>query len=428
MTLAPQSTEKEHALCGASNSSRWLNCPGSVGMELKCPEEEQSIYAAEGQRAHDLGEIYLRILTDHYHKTGKDLRGEVDIRDFTTKDDYPIEMREHCWEYACLIMDDVMKYKPKKVLIEQKVYLHQGYGMFGTSDCFFGHRNKKKEVVLRVYDLKYGKGYAVEADSTQLPYYALAIAETYKLDPAEYHFNVFQPRADHTDGPHRTHKINKKQAQKIKKTLIDGARKALEMSQNPEQELELEAGQHCYFCSARAICTEYARHINEQAAMDFEDDPALLVPEVVDQRFEIATLPDEQISKILHCRKEIERFLSSVVEYAINRYEEGNPVSGWKVVETKPRRRWQDSISNVATGLEKLGIKDPWDRKLRGLGSIETELREVAGVTKKKAAEMIEDLVSMTNPSKTLVPDEDERPGISGTEDAKRDFEAIEVD
>ena len=203
--LAPQSTDKEHALCGASNSSRWLGCPGSIAMGLKVPEPPQSEYAAEGQRAHDLGEIYLRLLADHYHKTGKDLRKTTDIREFATKEDYPIEMREHCWDYACVVMDEVLKRKPKKVLIEQKVILHQGYGMFGTADCFFGYKDKNEKIHLAIYDLKYGKGVVVEADSPQLIYYALAVAETFKLTPDVYHLNIFQPRADHSDGQHRTY-------------------------------------------------------------------------------------------------------------------------------------------------------------------------------------------------------------------------------
>ena len=426
------STEKDHAFCGASSAHQWLACPGSVGMQLRQPESGQSVYAAEGQLAHDLSEIYLTILTNHYHKTGRDLRQEVDIREFETletKEDYPLEMREHCWDYACLIMDDVMRHKPKKVLIERKVFLNKNYGMFGTSDCFFAYRNKKKEVELRIYDLKYGKGYAVEIDSPQLPYYAIAVANTFKLEPAKYHLNIFQPRADHPDGPHRTKTLTGKQARKIEKELVAGAKKALEMSQNPEEELELVAGERqCFFCSAQSCCKAYTQFINEQAGMDFADDPDLLVPEVIDQRFEIASISDEQISKILRYKKDIERYLSNMTEYAINRYEEGNPIPGWKVVETKPRRKIRDEFTQVKTGLQKLGIKDPCERKIRALGSLERELREVQSVTAKEAKKLLEPFVTMTTPNKTLAPDSDERPGISGAENAKRDFEAIKVE
>src|SRR5262245_24177460 len=53
-------SEREHALCSASSSSRWLNCPGSVGLGLTVPEPPKSEYAEEGTKAHELAERMLR--------------------------------------------------------------------------------------------------------------------------------------------------------------------------------------------------------------------------------------------------------------------------------------------------------------------------------------------------------------------------------
>src|SRR5690606_7127565 len=45
-----------HAKLGASNSERWMNCPGSVKAEAGLPETD-SIYAQEGTAAHTLIEM-----------------------------------------------------------------------------------------------------------------------------------------------------------------------------------------------------------------------------------------------------------------------------------------------------------------------------------------------------------------------------------
>lgn len=50
-----------HAILSASASHRWLNCPPSVRLTERIPDNG-SIYAAEGSEAHELCEFKLRQL------------------------------------------------------------------------------------------------------------------------------------------------------------------------------------------------------------------------------------------------------------------------------------------------------------------------------------------------------------------------------
>ena len=49
--------ETAHSELGPSSSERWLNCPGSV-LLIRDLEKPDSIYAAEGNAAHELSEWF----------------------------------------------------------------------------------------------------------------------------------------------------------------------------------------------------------------------------------------------------------------------------------------------------------------------------------------------------------------------------------
>ena len=50
---------EKHAKLSASGSKKWINCPASIAMESKFPDES-SEYAREGTTAHSLGEAKLK--------------------------------------------------------------------------------------------------------------------------------------------------------------------------------------------------------------------------------------------------------------------------------------------------------------------------------------------------------------------------------
>lgn len=420
----PNHSERAHSLLGGSTIERRIACPGSFALEDQVPEGPPSKYALEGTQAHELAESMLLVLKEQYEKDGSDGRSK-DFWNAPGYENYPEDMKMHIKGYVNLIWDIVMEYKPKRILIEVHVVLSEKYDMHGSPDCFFAFKLDDK-IVLFVMDLKYGQGKAVPADSPQLIFYALAIQEQFpKVEFDEFWLNIYQPRCpDEEEGAHKRHVLTKEEAKKWKKLILTTAEICHKQASKPLDNLTLAAGSHCGWCQGKPICPAYAGYLEKEAGMDFADDPSILVPAVADQRGELKQFTsDDRIAKILTYRKEIEKYISACEEYAINRCLEGNPIPGWKVVEGRSQRKWREEIAIVANGLAGLGIENPYTKKLKNLGTVETELKEL-GIKDPKAA--IEPLVTKTIPGKTLAPDSDSRPAISVAGQAANDFNAIE--
>lgn len=78
---------EEHAKLSASGSKKWINCPASIAMESKFPDES-SEYAKEGTTAHSLGEAKLKLALNHitrvqYHKMIRSLDITEDMEEYT---------------------------------------------------------------------------------------------------------------------------------------------------------------------------------------------------------------------------------------------------------------------------------------------------------------------------------------------------------
>ena len=81
---------EEHAKLSASGSKKWINCPASIAMESKFPDES-SEYAREGTTAHSLGEAKLKLALNHitrvqYHKMIRSLDITEDMEEYTFAD------------------------------------------------------------------------------------------------------------------------------------------------------------------------------------------------------------------------------------------------------------------------------------------------------------------------------------------------------
>lgn len=434
--------EREHALCGASGAERWLACPGSVAMELKAPgSEEESIYAAEGTQFHELIDKICAPIFAHYNLNGNNsLPQKFNVNVNASGDEesfqpYPREMQEHAIETIKVLFRAIKKYKPKKVFIEKKVYLNEPMAMFGTVDFFFAFKHGNK-TVLFLLDIKYGKGKVVEPSSPQLIYYALAVQKTYpKIKFQEFWLHIWQPRAEHDEGPLRQYVMKRKEASNWMNTFAEGAVKAMGMAASGfKGELELTPGDHCGYCSAKAMCNPYLSYLNGKAGDDFLEAPEDLNPTVMyGTRFDangkeivsaqhVLAISDEKIIKLLKYKGAITKFLNALTEYGINRFREGNPIPGTKVVEGRSQRKWLSNETKVAEGLTVLGIEDPYDKSLRGLGSIERELQQLGMKGKEERAEAISHLTTRTTPSLTLTLEDDARAAITNSGTAKYDF------
>lgn len=173
----------KHAKLSASGAHRWLNCPGSVKAEENLPDK-QTIFAQEGSGAHELAEIALLKRINPFDWVDKPLITENAII-------VNQEMAANVQRYI-----DYINQFDGQLFVETRVdFSHWVQEGFGTADAIIINND-----VIRVIDLKYGKGVKVYADDNpQGMLYALGALSDFGVvyDFKTVEIAIVQPRIDH---------------------------------------------------------------------------------------------------------------------------------------------------------------------------------------------------------------------------------------
>lgn len=267
MTNSPgQHSERAHASLGASNSSIWLNCPGSYALSHD-RERKSTTYAREGTAAHEIAEMLL----------AQSLRKLTDTLPlFVRVEGHEIPVDPDMVKHVGLYVETAKHFIENSVWhgVEVRVRLDQLWApdpaplpLFGTADTLaLGH-----DGVLTVCDLKYGKGKLVAAEgNTQLLYYGLGAL--YAVDPElratvrEVQFVIVQPRA------------GKEKIKTWQISLVDLLMWADQTLKPTVDKIaagtdELHAGTHCFFCVAAPVCPALHSAKIARAAEAFPDLP-----------------------------------------------------------------------------------------------------------------------------------------------------------
>ena len=245
-----------HSRFGASGADRWIECPGSV----KAQEGIGGITsdaAREGTAGHEVAALCLTDGHDAVSFVGRTIEG--------------IEIDEDIAEAVQVYLDAVRSDKGAhggKLLIERRFHLDWlDPEFYGTSDV----ASLGRDDTLRVYDLKLGKGKAVEVEANrQLCYYALGVIGTLPkimqglIKVVE--LIIVQPRRPHKDGAVRRWRTTPEQLLDYCQDLVDAAK--LARSDNPP----FKAGDHCTFCRAAGTCPTLRNLALSRAQEDFDDD------------------------------------------------------------------------------------------------------------------------------------------------------------
>lgn len=350
-----------------------MACPPSARLESGI-EECSSEFAQQGTDAHELAAYkVLRLL-------GQEL---MDPRPRLTF--YDEEMEKATDAYAELVNElftDMCRDGAQTVVfIEQRVDLGDYVPeSFGTSDCILVRDGR-----LVIVDFKYGTGIRVEAKGNpQLKIYALGalsmLEQLFSVDTVDMY--IVQPRLDHIgvmeSTPQELH--GWAESELIPKAV---------MAFNGEG--DFSCGEHCRFCKAKSTCRERAAVGLELARREFS-----------------AQLTDEEIEGLLPRLDGLVSWAEDLKAYALDQALKGHRWNGYKIVEGRSVRKFTDE-DLVAKAVEAAG-KDPYERKLRSLTSIEKLLG------KQKFNDMLGGLISKTQGKPTLVPDSDPRQEYSPVE------------
>lgn len=370
-----------HAILSASASYRWLNCPPSVRLTERIPDNG-SIYAAEGSEAHALCEYKLRKLL------GMEVQNPLDTP--VGLQYYDNTMEDAATGYAAFVLElleEIRKSCPDPiVMVEQRLdfsrWVKDG---FGTGDAVI-----VADGTLHVIDFKYGTGVPVSAEgNSQMRLYALGavdmFGELYDIDTVV--MTIYQPR------------LTSISMDTISKTdLLDWAENTLRPLADLayKGEGDLNAGSWCRFCKLRSTCRKRAEANLAMAQHDFKLPP---------------TLSDEEIAVILDKLDDLISWAGDVKEYALNATLHGKHFEGWKLVEGRSNRRYTDEAA-VAQIVSDTG-RDPYEHKLLGI----TAMEKLLG--KKQFATLLSNLVERPQGKPVLVPASDKRPEMTN---AKNDF------
>jgi hypothetical protein len=372
-----------HAKLSASGSHRWLNCPGSIKAEEGLPDYS-SPAAAEGTAAHELGEHCLLNSVHAESLIGERFNGHEVIQ----------SMADYVQQYV----DYVRSFSGEhfyEVRVDFSEYVPEG---FGTCDALVIQRDG----VMRVIDLKYGKGVQVYADNnSQGMLYALGALEDYGMiyDIERVIISIVQPRLDHIDEWEVSVSDLLKWADDVR-----GKAQLCLTSDAPR----VPGEKQCQFCKFKPRCPEQ-KQMAEQALMVMFDEVSPSTVKDVD------ALTDEHLAMVMQHKKLIEGWLSSVEKHISDRLQSGESFPGYKIVEGRSTRQWGDeeqaqkALAESGYGEDKL-----YTRKFVSVAQAE----KLVG---KKNRELIAELAVKPSGKPTVAPESDKRPAINVTKD---DFDA----
>ncbi|CAB4161834.1 Protein of unknown function DUF2800 [uncultured Caudovirales phage] len=404
-----------HSIFGASGSSRYLACPGSVRASFGLPDTAR-YEAAEGTVAHGLAEQWLRTGVKPIERLGT----TETVNLFTGTYDIPIDaaMMAFVEQYV-----DWCNGVPGDHYHEQRVdysVLTPIPNQGGTADHFAA---RPKWLVLT--DLKYGVADQIHAyHNPQVSLYALGVIYEWDwlYDFEKVTIRICQPRLGHFDEWHTT-----------KEELLqfaDWAKGRMHQAWDPNPPF-VPGEKQCRYCKARLTCDAAIRWAERLIDDTFDDESfdgldAPSLPDFKADHFALAPvepMTTERLANLVSWRKWAETLFKSTFEELDRRAKAGDIATGWMLAEGKSSRRLEDRDGVVET-LDILGIpeEDAYDRKIKSPAKLEKLLVAQAGRTIKEAKALLKPYVRVVPGGSVLAPvGRGKRKAVDATDDVFED-------
>ncbi|MEG0778491.1 MAG: DUF2800 domain-containing protein [Oscillospiraceae bacterium] len=382
----------EHAVLSASAAERWLHCTAAPLIEAGMPDAGSS-YAAEGTLAHSVAELKARkkftiMGVRAYNAALKKLKAD---------ELWQAEMDVHTDTYLSRLTERAMCYAElPHVALEVRVdYSEYAENGFGTADCVMLGGD-----TLSVIDFKYGQspnGRVSAENNSQMMLYALGALNNYKMfygDTIKHvHLEIIQPRLDNIS----EWELSREELENWGNDTVKPA--AAEAMSGEGKFCE---GSWCHFCRAKAKC-----RLRAETNTALEDFKFAVSP----------TLSNTEIGEILIRAQRLKAWVSDLEDYALAACLKGEVVPGWKLVEGRSLRQFNDTETALSAIISAGTPKEMlYDYKPKTLAQIE----KLMGV--KPFCEVAGEYVIKPPGKPTLVPETDRREAYSG---AAADFAGI---
>ena len=381
----------KHALLGASSAARWIACPPSARATENLPDEE-SEYAAEGTKAHEVCEVALRRNLKNWEQ-GQALM-EVIPGGALGKDEKSSEIIRAANQYIDFIHEQwaLFPHKPG-VFIEQEVDVSWWVpGGFGTCDCLM-----IGDGILHIVDFKYGKGVPVSpVRNPQLMYYALGAYALFdgieEIDTVR--MSIVQPRIQEEP---ETWELSLAD-------LLTWAREVLTPAAQMawKGEGEFCPGPHCkdHFCKAYPNCRAWQDKYSPLAGFEPLPQPAALT--------------DEELGDWLRKVQGLAQYARDLEGYAQTALLEGRSLPGWKLVAGRSTRKWVDQDA----AFKQMEANGTNEAMLYTRTPISLTVAEKM-IGKKKFAETMSAFITKAPGAPKLAQDSDPRPAYNPLEGFK---------
>jgi hypothetical protein len=357
--------------------------------------QSDSYFAAEGTKAHALGELEASLAFGKIDQAEYDRRHPVwEASEPELSDEGLADMKRHIADYVEFIRFCMDQYPGSVLFLESRVPTGVPES-WGTADAGLVSPEH-----VRVIDLKYGQGFRVDAaENPQLRLYGVGFLETHG-DVLGYvkdvSLTIFQPRLNNVS----TEILLADELRAWRDSIIPVAEEAL-YSDNPRFGPSEAA---CRWCAVAGECRARMEKVTQEA---FDVIPDLLTP--------------GELGGLLERVPEIQRWCSDVQDTALRlAYSEGKDIPGWKVVMSGGRRVILDQPAALET-LRKLKFSEDEvaTTKLKGVGDL-GKLAKANGYD--SLEEVLGDLVVKTEGKPSLARAEDSRPPISPNGEAAKVF------
>lgn len=317
-----------------SSMDRIAICPGSLQMEERFPESEESPGAKEGTAAHEC--FYMEWHGVPFQVGSTASNGVVIDR----------EMLEAGSEFCDLLRSWATPY----TYVEQQMPCHQIHPLCGGTPDAWGWIPETHTIKLA--DMKYGHRFVDVIGNCQLATYTTGIMDILQINGLQEQFitvehTIYQPRCYQGGGTWKTHTCRLSDLRALWNKLKGAATESV--SENPR----CVPSAQCRDCTGRHACVALQRasaNITDFAARTIED----------------FTLTEDQAGKELQrlaaARAVLESRIEGLEEQAIAAIKRGRRVPGWEVKHSSGREKWKEGkASEVAAmaGLMNIDLYKP---------------------------------------------------------------------
>lgn len=421
-----------HAGAGPSGAERWMACTASLGASrafletLTTNQREEfakaGTAARQGTTAHAIGESEARLMlgqitSDEHNNTILDLSLSPE-----DGEEYDEEMAEYITEYSDLVKQ--YHQSGHEILIEERVEAavelttvtngeRDIHYIKGSAD--FIALPTKKEPVLTVGDLKYGKGKEVDADENpQAKIYALGVIGML----ADQGVDIFDPKViDYIDIIIIQPRLG---GIKSWRTSVDDLLEWRDDVLSPaltEALAGLRSGAkfvpgevQCQWCPARGGCSALAE-ARMEAAVDLFD--VIVESEFEGKEFpETGTLTNERLGQLYAQIEGLSKIRDDLKAEMQRRLHRGMSVPGFQLVNYTPRSQWKEGAlealnpeSHDESVLPTEVIDRLWKKSLLS----PTQAIKVLGQGNEGVAEVLEDLIDRPAKRPVVAPEGDRR-------------------